>query len=97
MDNADNAGSAAESIRLCASCGAPIIWRIHDRTRKRAPINAEPAAGGTIVLLPGGTYYRVYTAQQLAAARPRTLLYTNHFVTCPAAKQWAKHGGRDDR
>jgi hypothetical protein len=38
-------------ITTCRSCGRPVIWAA--TRRSRMPVDAEPAEGGTISLLPG--------------------------------------------
>ena len=39
-------------ITACRSCGRPVIWAA-TRHRRMMPVDAEPAEGGTISLLPG--------------------------------------------
>lgn len=84
----------------CRSCGAPVIWAINERTKKRAPIDAEPADNGPIVFVHdpgfgGDPEYRVLAKADrvdgavLRAAGIRPAFYTNHFQTCPNARQHA--------
>lgn len=61
----------------CRSCGAPVIWAVHDRTRKLAPMEQDDAGQWTIV---NGVYFK--------PARPPAPQhrYTNHYATCPNAR-----------
>jgi hypothetical protein len=83
--------------RHCTSCGAKVTWAVHVDTRRRSPIDADENEAGNVVFthdpdLGGDPEYRVLTqaecAEELSVAR-----YTNHFMTCPNAKQHKK-GGR---
>ena len=81
----------------CRSCGAPIIWAVNDRTKKRAPIDAEPVEDGPVYFTHdpgdgGDPEYRVLTKAERAPGVPGPL-YTNHFQTCPTREQHRK-GGR---
>lgn len=75
----------------CQSCGARIIRLRHERTRKVAPIDADPnPAGNVLVDLEAGTY-RVLTREDRAAAvPPEGDRYSTHFQTCPNAEQWRR-------
>jgi len=83
----------------CRSCGAPIIWAINNRTGRKAPIDAEPAADGPIYLTSDGdtggdpAYAIVAVADRDLALHPGPF-YTNHFMTCPNAAQHKKGSRR---
>lgn len=77
----------------CKSCGRYIIWAKSETTGRMMPVDAEPSAEGTFVLLgfedppiaakPDGS------GDPLAAATAR---HTSHFATCPDADQHRKRG-----
>lgn len=70
---------------FCRSCNAEVVWLVHERTGKRAPIDAAPADGGNVAVdLEAGTYRIVRKRDELAAGG----LHTNHFATCEQAARW---------
>lgn len=72
----------------CSSCGAPIVWRRHERTGNLAPIDVRTEPAGNVILL-SGERYRVLSKADLAReAEPRTPRYMPHFATCPQALGW---------
>jgi hypothetical protein len=82
---------------LCRSCNQPVIWAVNNVTKRRAPIDAVPVADGNIVFTHepgqgGDPEYRIPSRQELDvfATMPDVARYTNHFATCPHAKQHAK-------
>lgn len=79
----------AGELTTCRSCGAPIFWAIADAKRK--PINAEPSADGNVRVAPDRR--RCVTHPRIEAENLRGKgwrLHTNHFATCPQARQWAE-------
>ena len=66
-----------------AGCAAPILWVRHLRTGGRAPVDADPADNGNILVDETTGRYLVLAGDDLAAARTAsTPLRLNHFVTC---------------
>ena len=81
----------------CRSCGAPVIWAVHETTKKRAPIDATPVEDGNVIFvhepgMGGDPEYHVLTKTERAFP-VLTSRHTNHFLSCPNAKQHKK-GGR---
>ncbi len=77
--------------QTCRSCGAPILWRKHQRTGKPAPIDAEPNPDGNVLLLRENRYRALSREEREAAiARMEGPLHTNHFQTCPQQKMWSR-------
>lgn len=76
-------------IDACRSCGAPIRWLVHATTGKTAPIDAEAAPRGNLVLLRGGRY-RVVGRDEIITG-PR---YWPHFATCPHRARWRSGKGK---
>ena len=67
----------------CSSCGAPIVWAAHVRTRKPMPFDAEPVPGEVWRLAEqAGVLVAIHEPQGVlegeAAHRP-------HWATCPHA------------
>ena len=73
----------------CRSCHAKIFWLKNEKTGKLAPIDAAPSQDGNIEIEAGKGIYRV-----VGKAPGR---HTSHFVTCPAAGVWKRHGGNGMR
>jgi hypothetical protein len=74
---------SSPDVQRCRTCGAGILWLVHERTGKTAPIDARVYADGNVLVdLDAGTYRIV--------APPREA-HKNHWATCssPPAK-----GGR---
>lgn len=69
----------------CKSCGAAIVWA---RTigGKRMPVDAEPSAGGSVVLHGDGTC----TVVPLSGKPDGVSLHKSHFATCPNAEEHRK-------
>lgn len=80
----------------CRSCGAEVIWAIHERTGKTAPIDARPVPDGSIVLLPltmfGETPYRILGLAERTTPGDNDR-YTPHYQTCPDARRYREQGG----
>lgn len=71
-------------LTTCSTCGAPIFWR-RTAAGKRMPIDADPAAGGNIILDADGVTCSVQPGLfAQAEGKPR---YQSHFVTCPDSAQ----------
>lgn len=79
----------------CDGCEALIIWRHHQRTGKRAPVNPTPDPSGNVVLV-GDTEYRVLG--KIERNGPPAMFgdeadrYTLHFATCPKADHFRRCG-----
>ena len=65
----------------CTSCGAPIVWALHERTAKPMPFDPEPAHGGTWSIRDrGGVLVAVHMPDAAGG-----LGWVSHFATCPNA------------
>ena len=76
----------------CRSCSAPVFMVEHERTGKRAPINADPVPDGNIVFDlydDGQVAYRILEIGDRANFAPR---YTSHFATCPNSNAHRRRG-----
>lgn len=73
----------------CRSCTAPIIWTTTERG-KDMPVDALPAAGGTVRLWrdPVGKVRSAVVAAHLAYGRRD--LRVSHFARCPEAGKWRR-------
>jgi hypothetical protein len=74
-----------ERKNFCNWCNAPIIWLRNVNTQKHAPVDELPVENGNISIdAEEGTYdvvgYRAGTTER----------YTNHWFTCPNAKDKRK-------
>lgn len=72
---------------VCRSCRAPILWREHVGTGRRAPIDATPDPAGNVVLVDPRSYTLLG-----AGDSPEVPRYTNHFQTCPNADRHHRDG-----
>lgn len=64
-------------------CGTPILWLRHAGTGRRAPIDADPAPDGNIVIDLEQGEYAVLAGERLTRLRDDGAeLRLNHFVTC---------------
>ncbi len=82
-------------LAYCGSCNARILWLKHAKTGKPAPINFDTDPAGNIVIYPDKGIYAVISPREMPgfqAAFPAMQFHLNHFVTCPQAKTWARHG-----
>lgn len=79
--------SSGEQDGRCRSCGAPVLWRAHERTNRLAPIDAHPDLEGPIELLEGDRY-RVLLAAERTGSFPDRPRFTNHWQTCPDREAW---------
>lgn len=82
---------SAVSRGPCKSCGAAVEWRRHADTGNLAPIDAEPAANGNVLIEADEEHYRIVPAPERGAYTGRLRL--NHFVTCPNAAHHARRKG----
>jgi len=71
--------TAADVIKKCASCGAPIIWALTERGR-RMPLDATPTTGAILLT----------SASSPVPTAKFGPVYTSHFATCPHADQHRK-------
>ena len=85
-------------MSLCRSCKAEIVWAISEQG-KPAPVDAQPVAGGTILLrhLEVGQppVAHVTSAEERTELAGVTgpepfVLFVSHFATCPSAAQWRR-------
>jgi hypothetical protein len=65
----------------CRACGAAILWVVHQRTGRPAPLELDPEGGWEIE----GEAYRLASPDT-----PRGRWYTNHFGTCPEASRFRR-------
>lgn len=79
---------------LCASCGEPIFWLKHHRTKRLAPIEAKHSPDGNVLTDVRNGRYTIATAIERATYREH--LHLNHFVTCPQREIYRKQGSRSD-
>jgi len=74
----------------CRSCEAWVIWAA-TAEGKRMPVDARPAAGGTVQLQTRpGSKTPAATVLDEAAAAGRVDLRKAHFATCPDADVWRR-------
>lgn len=80
-----------ERENRCRSCRAAVIWARLEPKMSWAPIDVEPVPNGNIGLRKvAGEIIGHYIKKDEQYDHPRR---TNHFATCPYAKQHKK-GGR---
>jgi hypothetical protein len=75
----------------CRSCGAPVLWITVHPGGRRMPVDAEPVAGGNLLVDLVARRGLVLTADHLAVVleeTPDEPLYRSHFATCPDAILW---------
>ncbi len=95
------------SSQKCQKCPAMVYWAQNQKTMKPAPIDvAVNMLEGNILLFwkdkPDGSgrmkIYRVCTGAALDYARDNNMpLHTNHFMTCPAAKEFKERVAQQKR
>jgi hypothetical protein len=88
----------------CKGCGQSIAWLEHERTRKPAPIDADPSPNGNVVGIDStgfpvplgvATAYRIVgKADRERLARDGESLHLNHFATCEKAARFGSKGER---
>lgn len=73
----------AEHPAHCRTCGAEILWLRNDRTKRVAPIDAQPSLNGNIEITEAGEYH-VFGEPTLFDQRQTSepVLHLNHWVTC---------------
>jgi hypothetical protein len=76
-------------VNLCRACKAPIRWA-RTETGKSMPLDALPAADGTIAIVDGVAIVleatvRARLHETELEVRP---LYRSHFATCPYAVEF---------
>lgn len=62
----------------CKSCRAMVVW-VEMQSGKRMPLDAVPAANGTVVIGQDGKGY--------VDRLPGRAKFVSHFATCPFAKK----------
>ena len=75
------------------SCGASVWFLRHERTGKVAPINVAPTPGGNIAVDLATCVYRLIPA---CDRQEGALHHTNHFMDCPVAAVYTRHGSRNE-
>jgi hypothetical protein len=80
----------ATPSRRCSSCGVPIVDALHEKTKKTAPIEAQPVADGNIRLDEKTRTYTVVPKAELEEARRKEILFINHFARCKDAPTWRR-------
>lgn len=75
---------------VCGSCGAPIVFAIHVRTLKRAPINGTPSPDGTIELIPREGMEPLWRDLKPQQRFGKKNLRRSHFTDCPQADRWRR-------
>jgi hypothetical protein len=76
----------------CRSCGAAIIWA-ETASGKRMPVDVEPHADGTIMLIDERSGF-IPRADIVRRGTPGNLLRRSHFATCPNAATHRKPSPR---
>jgi hypothetical protein len=71
----------------CRSCGAEVVWLVHEGTGKPAPIDAEPNPAGNVVRVGESGYLIAPAARGDAELIPRKR-YMPHFASCPDRDAW---------
>lgn len=85
----------------CRSCGALVIWALHERSGKWAPFDAKPVEGANweIVYSISDPPRAVYVSdEQLTLGPPprqreEPHLRNPHYATCPDASKWRRRNG----
>lgn len=78
------------SPEVCQACGAAIIFRNHERTGNRAPIDVTPVLGGSLMLV-GDDLYQVIPKPEIERLIAEGLhSRTPHYATCPKGEQFRK-------
>lgn len=80
---------AGSPVARCSACQAPILWREHVGTGKRAPIDLASTPDGNVLLVAPSAYTVISPGGTFPEGEPR---FTNHFQTCPNADRF--RGGR---
>lgn len=82
--------TATLAVERCATCGAPIVRAIHERTLKPSVIDAEPHPVGDIAITPRSSGMPTYRVLPVAQRFGRRDLHRSHFATCPDARTWRR-------
>lgn len=77
----------------CEACGQRLVWAHHAKTKKPAPITAEPRDNGNALLYrawpDGETTYVVFPPTLAGLVRSAGVpLRLNHFADCPKAERF---------
>jgi hypothetical protein len=84
-----------QSLGACQrpACAAMVLWLRHPQSGRLAPVDANPAPNGNIVVDLAQREYSVLAGDRLTAARRAgTELRLNHWVTCEDPPR--RRGGR---
>lgn len=78
----------------CVSCTAEIFFTLDVNTGRKCPIDAEPVPAGNIRIFDGNPPHSqvVGATVDLFDTTDDGVRYVSHFVTCPNAPDWRKHG-----
>jgi len=82
----------------CSSCGARLIWAQHSKTKKPAPITADPKDNGNVLVFrswPEGEPTYTLLSPTLAGLlrKAEVPLRLNHFADCPYAETHKPEAG----
>lgn len=72
----------------CRSCGQPVRW-VQSTLGNWMPLDAQPVAGGNIVLLPDGTA-QTLRGDLFETVPPDQPRYQSHFASCANAEHHRK-------
>jgi len=75
-------------VTTCRSCGARIVFARHwaATTSRLMPIDAEPSAGGRILIHEDRTYEIIGTVEAIQEHAGE--LHSSHFATCTDPIRW---------
>lgn len=78
----------------CRSCGAPVLWVLHERKtpgQSPTPLDAEPVSDGNCRVLEDGRYQVIADSTRREVLRGQGVpLHLSHFVTCPHSSAWRR-------
>lgn len=77
-----------QQLQQCKKCTRGIVYCKHERTKRDAPIDAVPTAGGTALIDWGAMTYRIIPDSDLDKYPGQ--LHKLHWVTCPFARDFRK-------
>lgn len=77
-------------VSRCHSCQARIRWAILMPSERHMPLDADPAATGTIAFQSDNERARVLTKAEIAEAAGKVPLFISHFATCPQATKYRR-------
>lgn len=66
-------------MSVCNSCGAGVIWAVHERTRSRMPLD--------FAVVTEGIRFEIRTGDLATKCQGDDPGHQSHFATCPNADQ----------